>query len=298
VSGTAAVVLPGTPLRLALDLSKPVLAGVLTIRDPAGTVVASLPSPASPDGSLRSLVWDPGTAAPGTYSWTLQATDQLDQAVRATAGGGPATGTFTVGGCVSFEDVPVTHQFHDPICWAGATGVTYGSGDGSQFAPSNPVNRGSMAAFLYRLAGSPAWQAPAVSPFADVPVSHQFYQAITWLEDQGITVGVTLGDTTYYQPGNAVNRGSMAAFLKRLSGNPAWPAPAVSPFADVARGHTFYAPITWLADQGITQGVVIGGLMSYAPGSPVNRGAMAAFLSRLARAGLYCQEYQAGVGCG
>jgi hypothetical protein len=199
--------------------------------------------------------------------------------------------------CRQFSDVPTTHTFYAAICWAAAAGVTQGVGDGSTYAPSNPVNRGSMAAFLYRLAGSPAWTAPKTSPFVDVPTTHTFYKAITWLYDQGITVGVTMGGKSYYQPANAVNRGSMAAFLKRVAGNPAWTAPRVSPFADVPTSHTFYAPITWLADTGITQGVVIGGKMSYAPGNPVNRGSMAAFMSRLAKQHLACAVYADAVDC-
>jgi hypothetical protein len=65
----------------------------------------------------------------------------------------------------------------------------------------------------------------------------------------------------------------------------------------VAATHTFYAPITWLDDKGITQGVTIGGKLSYAPGNPVNRGSMAAFMSRLAKQHLYCATYPKAVDC-
>jgi hypothetical protein len=297
VLGGDKVVTQPAPLRLDLDFSKPVGAGTLTIRNSAGATVGTVSTPATPDGSLRGLTWNPGSAPSGTYTWTLSAKDSLGQATVSNIGDAPASGSCTVQGCRSFTDVPTTHTFYTPICWAAETGVTQGVNGGSTYAPANPVNRGSMAQFLYRLAGSPAWSAPARSPFVDVPTTHQFYKAITWLYDRGITVGVTINGQSYYQPGNAVNRGSMAAFLKRVSGNPAWQAPAASPFADVATAHTFYAPITWLDSKGITQGVMIGGKLSYAPGNPVNRGSMAAFMSRLAKQQLYCATYPKAVDC-
>jgi hypothetical protein len=288
---------PGTPWRLDLDFTKPLLAGTLTIRNPAGAIVATIPTPATTDGSLRNLTWDPATTPAGQYTWTLQATDTQGQPAVSTIGDTPPSGTLTIQGCRVFTDVPVTHTFYKPICWAAATGVTQGSGNGSTYSPANPVNRGSMAQFLYRLAGSPPWSAPTTSPFTDVATTDTFYQAITWLYDQRITVGVTINAQLYYQPGNAVNRGSMAAFLKRLAGNPTWTPPAVSPFADVPTSHTFYPPITWLADTGITQGVLINADLSYAPGNPVNRGSMAAFMQRLARQHLHCPTYPTGKDC-
>jgi hypothetical protein len=197
-----------------------------------------------------------------------------------------------------FTDVQVDHTFYRSICWAATHQVTRGSGDGSAYAPSRPVNRGSMAQFLYRLAGEPTWQAPAVSPFADVQTTDTFYAAITWLYDQRITVGVVVGGQLYYQPANAVNRGSMSAFLRRLAGSPPWTPPAVSPFADVtAATSQFYGPITWLADQRITVGTAHNGQLLYQPNNPVNRGSMSAFLSRLATTRLPCATYPGAVGC-
>ncbi|MDR0848382.1 MAG: S-layer homology domain-containing protein, partial [Propionibacteriaceae bacterium] len=195
-----------------------------------------------------------------------------------------------------FKDVPSSHQFYGPICWVAQTGVTVGTGVG-MYGPSDPVNRGSMAAFLYRMAGSPAWTPPATSPFTDVPKSHKFYKEITWLAASGITVGVVIGGKTYYGPGNAVNRGSMSAFMYRLSGSPTYTAPATSPFADVAKSHQFYKTISWLASENITVGMTVGGQFVYQPGNSVNRGSMAAFMRRLATQQLQCTTYPNGIQC-
>jgi len=63
---------------LELDTTKPLDAGTLTITDAAGTVVRTLDTEASADGSLRDLAWDgrdeAGDDVPtGTYSWNLVA---------------------------------------------------------------------------------------------------------------------------------------------------------------------------------------------------------------------------------
>ncbi|MDR0848333.1 MAG: leucine-rich repeat domain-containing protein [Propionibacteriaceae bacterium] len=195
-----------------------------------------------------------------------------------------------------FSDVPSSHTFRNAICWAAQTGVTTGTGSG-MFSPSDPVNRGSMAAFLYRMAGSPTWTPPATSPFTDVPKTHKFYKEITWLAASGITVGVTIGGLPYYQPNNVVNRGSMSAFMYRLSGSPTYTAPATSPFTDVPKAHTFYKTISWLASKNITAGTMVGGQLLYQPGNAVNRGSMAAFLNRLANQHLQCTAYPNGIQC-
>ncbi|MCL2481877.1 MAG: S-layer homology domain-containing protein, partial [Propionibacteriaceae bacterium] len=161
VVGDQNTVAPGAPLNLELDLSKPVQAGTLTITGPSGTPVATLKTPASTDGSLRGLTWTPPAGAPsGTYTWTLNVTDNTGQAAVNNIGNGAPSGTFTVKNCTPFTDVPATYQFASSICWASANGITKGTGDGTTYSPANPVNRGSMAAFLYRLAGSPTWKPP------------------------------------------------------------------------------------------------------------------------------------------
>ncbi|MBS1674420.1 MAG: S-layer homology domain-containing protein [Actinobacteria bacterium] len=110
-----------------------------------------------------------------------------------------------------FSDVPTSYPFYTQIAWLAATGITTGYGDGT-FHPGDPVNRDAMAAFLYRFAGSPAYTPPTTPRFSDVPTSYPFSTQIAWLAATGITTGY--GDGTF-QPGSAVNRDAMAAFLYR-----------------------------------------------------------------------------------
>ncbi|MCA0251889.1 MAG: hypothetical protein LCH76_06295 [Actinobacteria bacterium] len=80
------------------DLTAPTGAGTLRLADQAGTVVASIPIPAAPAGSIRGVTWDGRTdsgalAAPGDYTWTLD----VDGAT-SVDGLRPASGTLTVTG--------------------------------------------------------------------------------------------------------------------------------------------------------------------------------------------------------
>ena len=91
-------------------------------------------------------------------------------------------------------------------------GITTGYPDGT-FRPNAPVNRDAMAAFFYRAAGSPAYLAPAQSPFADVSTNNQFYKEIAWMHSQNIAHGWP--DRTF-RPLQPVQRDAMAAFIYRM----------------------------------------------------------------------------------
>ncbi len=134
---------------------------------------------------------------------------------------------------------------------------------------------------MYRLAGSPAFTAPKVSPFKDVTPSTQFYKEITWLASKGISTGWDVPGGKEFRPVTPVNRDAMAAFMYRLAGSPAFTAPKVSPFKDVTPSTQFYKEITWLASKGISTGWDVPGGKEFRPVVPVNRDAMAAFMYRL-----------------
>lgn len=88
--------------------------------------------------------------------------------------------------------------------------------EGIEYRPVTPINRDAMAAFLYRLAGSPAFDAPAESPFVDVTPTTAYYKEITWLADTGISTG---WDDGTFRPWEPINRDAMAAFLYRFVDN-------------------------------------------------------------------------------
>lgn len=172
-----------------------------------------------------------------------------------------------------FRDVPTNHLFYNEIKWMNSAGISTGYTDGT-YRPAENVNRDAMAAFLYRTAGSPAYTPPRVSPFTDVSTSNQFYKEIAWMASTGISTGWNDGS---FRPYESMNRDSMAAFLYRAAGSPAYTAPRVSPFTDVSTGNQFYKEIAWMASTGISTG---WSDKTFRPEIPVNRETMAAFLYR------------------
>lgn len=183
----------------------------------------------------------------------------------------PAGGVSPYQAPADFHDVPASHGFGSEINWLASSGVAQGWGDGS-FRPDESISREAMAAFMYRLAGSPAYTPPQISRFRDVPTTHQFYKEISWLADRGIAQGWSDGT---YRPGQSISREAMAVFLYRLAGEPATGGGAV--FSDVPARHAFAREIRWCADQGIMRGWADG---SFRPQEPTSRAAMAAFMYR------------------
>lgn len=176
----------------------------------------------------------------------------------------------------AFTDIWPGLQFAPEMDWMAWQGISTGYGDGT-YRPWEPIRRDAMAAFLYRLAGRPAFTAPSRPRFSDVPPSNQFYREIEWLASTGITTGYTDGT---YRPLAPVNRDAMAAFLFRMgerAGQGPYPALKRPPFTDVGQDNQFYREISWMYDAGLSTAYPDG---SYRPVTPISRDAMAAFLFR------------------
>ncbi|UYG17260.1 S-layer homology domain-containing protein [Brachybacterium huguangmaarense] len=112
-----------------------------------------------------------------------------------------------------FTDVKPGMEHYDAIIWAYQQGIVQGWPDRT-FRPTAPIERGAMAAFVYRYAGSPDVDRPTTAPFRDVPADSQFATEIAWLQSEGITTGWPDGT---YRPLGSMNRDATAAFLYRLT---------------------------------------------------------------------------------
>ncbi len=201
---------------------------------------------------------------------TLTAWDYATNTATLDVGLPPAGQGAAETGRTSFVDVPATHPFVSDIAWLAGRGITTGYSDGT-FRPSAPVTRAAFAAFLYRMAGSPAYTPPAVSPFKDVPATHQFYREISWAASVGITKGWS--DRTF-RPEAPITRDAIAAFLYRAAGSPSFKA--TKSFKDTANSEHRVA-ISWMASSAIAKGWSDG---TFRPGALTERGAVAAFLHR------------------
>ena len=178
---------------------------------------------------------------------------------------------------LAFRDISRS-PFINEINWLKESGITNGYSGGT-FRPTASMDRGMMAAFLYRLAGEPAYTAPAESSFADLTPRSAFYKEIHWMAAQGITNGwAQKSGKPVFRPTSPVKRDQMAAFLYRFDGATA-PAPATPMFKDVSATRAFAKEIAWLAQNGVSTGWADG---TYRPDNNITREQMAAFLYRYA----------------
>ncbi len=110
---------------------------------------------------------------------------------------------------VEFGDVAPDGPFAADIAWLVGTGLTRGCGEAS-FCPDQPVSRGQMAAFLYRVFAAGADTGQDV--FMDVPQDSPYRTEIAWLAGTGISNGC--GEASFC-PDAPVTRAQMASFLYR-----------------------------------------------------------------------------------
>jgi uncharacterized protein YkwD len=164
--------------------------------------------------------------------------------------------------------------FIKEITWMKSRSITTGWPNGS-FRPLDAVNRESMAAFMYRMAGSPAYTPPRTSPFADVPTNHMYYKEIAWMHAKEISTGWP--DRTF-RPYEPVRRESMGAFMHRYAASVCGVNRyAYRSFTDMNTS-IFANFIAWMGGHGISTGHPDG---SFRPYEAVNRESMAAFMYRL-----------------
>ena len=185
-----------------------------------------------------------------------------------------------------FSDVVQGHQYFTEIEWMGASGMSSGTqrAQGLMYEPLNGTTRRAMAAFLYRLSGSPAVKLPSSSPFSDVKPGDAFYKEIVWMRQQGLANGYKkAGSKPEYRPMTTTTRSAMAAFMFRMTPEAkSFKAPAVSPFTDIPKSHQFYREISWMRTEGLSFGYAsTGSTRVYKPKTQVTRQAMAAFMYRL-----------------
>jgi hypothetical protein len=108
-----------------------------------------------------------------------------------------------------FSDVGADSPFAESIAWLAEQAITTGITD-TRFGPDQPVTRGQVAAMLHRRAGSP--QPSTDSPFVDVPAGAAHHDAIAWMAETGITLGVAPG---WFAPADPVSRGQVVSLLAR-----------------------------------------------------------------------------------
>jgi hypothetical protein len=130
-----------------------------------------------------------------------------------------------------FKDVNPGGAGFTAISWMQAEGLSAGYANG-RFGINDPISRGELAAFMYRMGGSVKSEVPAKSPFTDMKTTTPFYNGAAWLKSTQLVAGYADGT---FRPGPAITRGQTAAFLyaleTHLHGTPAPPKVSPKPYA-------------------------------------------------------------------
>lgn len=164
-------------------------------------------------------------------------------------------GSITVEFQICFFDVPLTHNFQKAVYWAVDEGIAAGYPPTSMshfFGVNDYITRGQVAMFLWRAAGQPA-PVGKTQTFTDVPTTSNFYKAIQWAYEQGITGGYTGDRAGQFGPSDNCTRAQIVMFLWRYAGKPA-PVGKTQTFTDVSTKSNFYKAVQWAYEQGITAG--------------------------------------------
>ncbi len=191
-----------------------------------------------------------------------------------------------------FTDVDPDAVHADAIECLAWHGISVGVGDGTQFAPWDPVSRWQMALFMRRAAdliGVPAGST-ADRGFVDLGgLNSTAVAAVNSMVDVGIFTGV--GDNRF-NPNGVVSRAQMALLLsKLLAATPGAPVRVESDgvvsligldaddsFDDMdGWPESFQTAVSALFELGVARGTTGG---TFAPSRGVNRAQMASFITR------------------
>ena len=172
-----------------------------------------------------------------------------------------------------FADVAPGSPFYEAVNWMRCAGITQGYTDNT-FRVHRDIGRAESVAFLYRYL-DPEHEAPATSPFRDVRMDRNFFDAITWAAESGVTSGYTDGT---FRPYNMVNRQEFASFVYRAVGDPSYVPPKYAVFPDMPTHNSHFKAVMWLYEQGIIMGKADG---TYGSRIEIQRGDVARILQRL-----------------
>jgi hypothetical protein len=173
-----------------------------------------------------------------------------------------------------FTDIETDTWYSEAVEWAVKMGITKGTSD-STFSPGDECTRAQIVTFLWRAAGCPE---PTITenPFTDVDEDNDYYKAILWAAENGITTGT--GDGTF-DPYGSCSREQVVTFIWRANGEPE-PEGTGETFSDVASDSYYSKAVAWAAEQSITNGMGGG---KFGTNVTCNRAQVVTFLYRNAQ---------------
>lgn len=170
-----------------------------------------------------------------------------------------------------FTDVKEDYWFYDAVLWGVESKVAAGWTE-TTFEPFMGCTRGQIVTFIWRVFGQEKVQ-NAMNPFADLPESSYYYDAVLWAVEHGVTNGTS---PTTFEPDKVCSRAEMVTFLWNAMGKPA-AASDEHTFTDVDASHYYYNAMLWAVENGIAKGYTAD---QFAPWATVSRGETVTFLYR------------------
>ncbi|MBR7032346.1 MAG: S-layer homology domain-containing protein [Clostridia bacterium] len=135
----------------------------------------------------------------------------------------------------------------------------------------------TMIALASAAAPAPAARAEeGDSPFGDVDPGDWYYDAVTYVYEHGIMIGLTPGT---FSVSSATTRAQLVTILSRLDNADVGGMGSGNGFTDVKSGDWYADAVGWASSLGIVRGYTDG---TFRPGSPVLRQELCAMLSRFA----------------
>ena len=255
------------------------VAGAKSIADAAVTGIVNKTFTGSAITQSPKVVLDGITLKSGTdYTLSYKNNKNPGKATVTITGKGSYIGSQSKTFYVLFTDVPEKHSYQKAVYWAVDEGIGAGY-TGSKlglFGVNDDITRGQVMMFLWRAAGKPEPKSSSQT-FTDVPVKNNFFKAIQWGVEQGITGGYSGAKAGQFGPNDNCTRGQIVTFLWRFANKPE-PSKHTQTFTDVPVKHSFYKAIQWASENGITSGYKDG---SFGVNKNCTRGQCVTFLYRL-----------------
>ena len=180
--------------------------------------------------------------------------------------------------CAAYTDIP-TDWAKEGICFVIENGLMVGT-TSTTFAPKDTLTRAMLVTVLYRMAGSPAVDAP--SGFTDVDDGQWYSDAIAWAAANGIVNGV---GGNKFAPSEPVTREQLAAIFFRYAKAEAPEADVLSGYPDAESVSTYARDaMAWAVSTGLVTGSKEADGTYLAPQGLAAREQAAAILMRYVKA--------------
>jgi acetyl esterase/lipase len=162
----------------------------------------------------------------------------------------------TIGGPISFDDVPAGSATSTAVGWATGRGIVSGSDDGT-YGGAVPVSRLRFSVLTWKLLGR-----PAVAGFRliDVARSRPSAPSASWAVSTGVLGADARGR---FHPSRRMTRAELATAAWALAGRPVAPSSEAVPGLDPSAPHA--AAVQWLATQDFDALLVGGTFRADAP---------------------------------